>query len=88
MCNQGDLRDLLKKYTTLEEYQAVKILKHVLNGYKVLAAHQIVHRDIKPANILINNGVPKLADFGFSKHMNAPPFKYKYNVGTPMYMCP
>lgn len=26
----------------------------------------IIHRDIKPANILIDNGVPKLADFGLS----------------------
>lgn len=27
---------------------------------------EIIHRDIKPANILIHNGVPKLADFGFA----------------------
>jgi len=25
-----------------------------------------VHRDIKPANILINDGIIKLADFGFA----------------------
>ena len=31
-----------------------------------------MHRDIKPANILISNGVPKLADFGFAiqKHVS------------------
>lgn len=26
----------------------------------------IVHRDLKPANILLKNGVPKIADFGFA----------------------
>ena len=26
-----------------------------------------MHRDLKPANILINKGVAKIADFGFSK---------------------
>ncbi|KAL4468753.1 hypothetical protein ABPG74_005256 [Tetrahymena malaccensis] len=88
ICNQGDLRDLLKKYNTLEESQAVKILKHIINGYRELAKHRIVHRDIKPANILINDGIPKLADFGFAKDIDAPPYKYYYNVGTPMYMCP
>ena len=28
------------------------------------------HRDLKPANILIKDGVYKLADFGFSTHVD------------------
>lgn len=72
----------------LEESEAVKILIHIINGYRELAKYRIVHRDIKPANILINDGIPKLADFGFAKDIDAPPYKYYYNVGTPMYMCP
>ena len=27
---------------------------------------KIIHRDIKPANILMDNGIPKLSDFGLS----------------------
>ena len=27
---------------------------------------KLIHRDIKPENILINDTVPKIADFGFS----------------------
>ena len=50
--------------------------------------NNIVHRDIKPENILINDGIPKLADFGFCKDMGAPPCSLYHNVGTPMYMCP
>lgn len=48
----------------------------------------IIHRDLKPINILIRNGVPKLADYGFSKMMNAPQEKVYYNVGTALYMSP
>lgn len=35
-----------------------------------LVRKQIIHRDIKPANILIREGIPKLADFGFSKDLS------------------
>jgi serine/threonine protein kinase len=31
-----------------------------------LARFQIIHRDIKPSNVLIQNGMHKLCDFGFS----------------------
>lgn len=34
---------------------------------KYLASKKIVHRDIKIANIFINNGVYKIADFGFAQ---------------------
>lgn len=25
-----------------------------------------IHRDIKPANVLLDKGIPKIADFGFA----------------------
>ena len=31
--------------------------------------NNILHRDIKPENILLMDGVPKIADFGFAKNM-------------------
>ena len=53
-----------------------------------LFKQNIIHRDIKPENIFINDGIPKLADFGFCKDNTVPPCKYFYNVGTPTYMSP
>ena len=75
---------MISKYNTLSEQAAVKILRHILNGFKELVKKTIIHRDIKPANIFIKEGIPKLADFGFSKDIEAPPCKFYYNVGTPM----
>ncbi len=49
---------------------------------------EIIHRDLKPANIFLKNGIPKIADYGFSKMMDAPKEKVYYNVGTPLYMSP
>ncbi|KRX01178.1 Protein kinase-like domain [Pseudocohnilembus persalinus] len=88
LCNHGDLKELLSKYGRLSENAALKILRHILNGMRELIRQNIIHRDIKPANILLKEGVPKIADFGFSQDITAPPCKFYYNVGTPMYMCP
>lgn len=58
----------------------------------LMAAHQagIIHRDIKPANILINRqGIPKLTDFGLSKHTSQPQHSLTgAQMGTPYYMSP
>ncbi len=35
---------------------------------KELSRLKIAHRDLKPENIFINNGVLKIADFGFSRY--------------------
>ena len=49
----------------------------------------IIHRDIKPDNILLNEGIPKFADFGFALDLNAKEkCPRQINVGTPVYMCP
>ena len=29
----------------------------------------IIHRDLKPSNILLNEGIPKIADFGFARNL-------------------
>lgn len=87
-CSDGDLKEQLSQRSAFPEGEATKILIHLLNGFKEMTEKHIVHRDLKPANILLNRGVPKIADFGFAKDLDAEPCKFIYNVGTPMYMSP
>ena len=53
---------------------------------------QVLHRDMKPANILLHNGKPKIADFGFAKLVDFSLTDYTQHmvsvVGTPLYMSP
>ena len=41
-------------------------IKHIINGFKAMNKAKVIHRDIKPANILVSEGIPKFADFGFA----------------------
>jgi serine/threonine protein kinase len=65
-CSTGDLGKLLLEETRLPEAQALPILKQIVAGMQYLHENQISHRDLKPDNIFIENGVCKIADFGFS----------------------
>ena len=54
----------------------------------MLVKSNIMHRDIKPSNILLNNGVIKLADFGFCKPMKDSKDLAQTMLGSPIYMAP
>ena len=66
-CNEGDLSSLLKKKKRLPESEVQKIMKDIISGFLEIGENKFLHRDLKLANIFMNNGIAKIADFGFAK---------------------
>jgi serine/threonine protein kinase len=60
----------------------------LIKAFKMLVKNNIMHRDIKPSNILLNNGIIKLADFGFCKPMKDAKDLAQTMLGSPIYMAP
>src|SRR6185503_14720110 len=70
------LRPLIQS-KLIGSFDAVAIMRHVLEGLKYAHANGVVHRDIKPENILVHEraktdgynteGVIKVTDFGLGK---------------------
>jgi serine/threonine protein kinase len=88
-CEDGDLRNFIKRKRRVSEAEALKILRDIMNGFKYLCNHEIIHRDLKPANILIQNGRCKISDFGFAKNLEfGESTILRSVVGTPLYMSP
>ena len=103
-CNGGDLNNYSKKYkelngTSIQEKDALLIIKGITNGLYCLHRNNIIHHDIKPANILLkfdtkealekldlNHCSVKISDFGLAK------FRASDDGsgigGTPTYMDP
>lgn len=66
---------------------ACEMIGGVLAGLAHLHERRIIHRDLKPDNILLQRGVPRLADFGIARLLRAG--SYSTNVsGTLAYMAP
>lgn len=92
----GDLFDEIVNNTTnygcLDEDQAARIIKSILEAVQYLHENDIVHRDIKPENVMFadeEGSSVKLIDFGLSrKHCTKNEGFMKNQVGTPYYMSP
>jgi serine/threonine-protein kinase len=66
---------------------AVGIGCGILRGLEHLHGCGIVHRDVKPANVLMQGGLPRLADFGLARLLD-PEATVSRVSGTPAYMAP
>jgi len=61
----------------------------LLEGVEAIHAKDIIHRDLKPDNILLDDKIPKIADFGLACSVRMQPVTQSVDVrGTPAYMSP
>jgi serine/threonine protein kinase len=71
---------------------AVRLLLQLVEAIDYAHANGVVHRDLKPSNILLtSDGLPKVADFGLSKQMQAAAGCLTHAgdvLGTPAFMAP
>lgn len=88
----GSLKDWLKqtggKAPTVEA--AVTMATGMLAGLQHLHSlkpQPIIHRDLKPDNVLLQDGVPRLTDFGISRVLKSSRQTHS-SSGTPSYMPP
>jgi len=64
----GNLVDYLEKNPNPPMSRLLEIIKGIAAGMLHLSLERIVHRDLAARNVLLDrNGVPKVADFGYSR---------------------
>jgi serine/threonine protein kinase len=95
MCKEGNLDDLILESPSA--HTAIDTVLAICHGVSAIHEQGMVHRDLKPANIVLDKGVPKIADFGsvrsldeegkvigFSKHtiLYTPPESFDTNCYT------
>jgi len=61
-CDGGDIDNLIKGQPSVHE--AIDVVLGITHGVSAIHGQNMVHRDLKPANIVIDGGIPLIADFG------------------------
>jgi serine/threonine protein kinase len=84
----GDLMKVLNKFTRLPRDHAAFYAAQIVVCFEYLHGRDLLFRDLKPENILLgNDGLIKLADFGFVKNLKAHERTFTF-CGTPEYIAP
>jgi len=88
----GSLRQRLQCDGRLAVDEAVRIAGGVARALAYAHEHRVIHRDIKPENILLENGVPRIVDFGIALAVEESDAERLTHtgvvIGTPAYMSP
>lgn len=70
----GTLKDLMvrrhEEKVVLDKDEVIRISTALIHGVAEINS-RFLHRDLHPGNILMSDGVPKITDFGLSKHVDA-----------------
>lgn len=84
LANGESIESLLRR-KCLPVTDCLNITKDILFAVEYSHLHGIIHRDIKPANILLDNGIPKLSDFGLSMALGSviSPWKWYCSHAAP-----
>ncbi|MEM8983786.1 MAG: HDOD domain-containing protein, partial [Pseudomonadota bacterium] len=83
------LRERISRLGPLTIAEATPIIRQVLDALGTAHKMQFVHLDLNPRNILMDtNGVPRVMDFGLSKHVENTPRNSSTATGTLRYMAP
>jgi hypothetical protein len=67
--------------------EAVAITNGILAGLNYLHRVGLTHRDMKPENVLLQDGIPRLTDFGLARVLKTEAQTGDIS-GTPRYMAP
>ena len=86
-CPEGDLEKFILKNTIkfFSEFEALSIIKQIMNGFQELRRKNVMHRDLKLENIFIKGQTVVLGDFGAAKVVRN---MTTTTVGTPTNMAP
>mmetsp|Transcript_24499 Transcript_24499/g.61634 ORF Transcript_24499/g.61634 Transcript_24499/m.61634 type:complete len:436 (+) Transcript_24499:70-1377(+) len=92
--NRGELYHVLGKYERLDEKLAAHYFRQMVLAIQACHDKHVIHRDIKPENILVSDAadgsgdVLKLADFGWSVHLESDSDRRETLCGTLDYLSP
>eukprot|EP00500_Bicosoecida_sp_ms1_P002822 CAMPEP_0203809806 /NCGR_PEP_ID=MMETSP0115-20131106/2542_1 /ASSEMBLY_ACC=CAM_ASM_000227 /TAXON_ID=33651 /ORGANISM="Bicosoecid sp, Strain ms1" /LENGTH=317 /DNA_ID=CAMNT_0050718565 /DNA_START=570 /DNA_END=1519 /DNA_ORIENTATION=- len=90
-CAGGDLSRLIHKKGPFTEARTQYFMRQLASGLRFLWNRNLIHRDLKPQNLLLTSteedGVLKIADFGFARHLAAASLAETL-CGSPLYMAP
>jgi len=87
----GELFDRIVEKHFYNEKEARDVCKILLEAVGYCHKNNVAHRDLKPENLLLvtekDDGIVKIADFGFAKRVTAPNC-LSTQCGTPGYVAP